>query len=61
MVPKSVNEGRMRENISLVRLEEKHVDQINSISEKVTVRYLDPKDYVGFDIFNEEADEPVET
>ena len=51
----------MRENISLVRLEEKHVDQINSISEKVTVRYLDPKDYVGFDIFNEEADEPVET
>ena len=60
-MPKTVSEERMVENRTLVKLERKHFDQINFIAEeRGTVRYLDPKEYVGFDIFNEDADEPVE-
>ena len=51
----------MAENQTLLKLEEKHFDRINRIAEeRGTVRYLDPKEYVGFDIFNEDTDEPVE-
>ena len=28
-------------------------------NDKGTIRFLDPREYVGFDIFNEAVDEPV--
>jgi hypothetical protein len=38
-----------------------HFDRISSLSHETGIfRYLDPKDYIGFDIFDETEDQPVE-
>ena len=49
------------ENLQLFILQNEHFEKISQLAkEKGAVRYLDPKGYVGFDIFDEELDEPVE-
>lgn len=59
-MPKTVHEERMVENRELFRLSDEHLTRINRITKvKGTVRYLDPKNHIGFDIFNEDGDEPV--
>jgi diketogulonate reductase-like aldo/keto reductase len=61
VVPKTVQADRMVENRALSRLSDKDVEKINKIVESTgTVRYLDPKEHIGFDIFTESLDEPVE-
>jgi len=60
VVPKTVHEERMVENRQLFRLSDEHMTRINHMAEvKGTVRYLDPRNHIGFDIFSEDVDEPV--
>jgi len=60
VVPKTVHEERMVENRQLFRLSDEHMTRINRIAEvKGAVRYLDPRNHIGFDIFSEDVDEPV--
>lgn len=60
VIPKTSDENRLAENIGLSRLSEEHWEKIDQLSQKTgNVRYLDPVGHIGFDIFNEEADEPV--
>ena len=60
MVPKTVHGERMVENRELCRLSDEDVSRIDRITEtKGTVRYLDPRNHIGFDVFNEHVDEPV--
>ena len=60
MVPKTVHEGRMIENRELFRLSDIHMALIDGLARrKGTVRFLDPRNHIGFDIFCEDVDEPV--
>lgn len=60
VIPKTSDKNRLAENIGLSRLSEEHCEKIDRLSqESGNVRYLDPAGHIGFDIFNEEADEPV--
>lgn len=59
VVPKTVHEHRMVENMDLFRIDDIHMNEINSLAEKKgAVRYLDPRNHIGFDIFREDVDEP---
>ena len=60
VVPKSSQPKHIRANLELSKLSEPDTETINSIKQEGNyVRFLDPKDYLGFDVFNEEADEPI--
>jgi alcohol dehydrogenase (NADP+) len=60
VIPKTVGEARMTENRAIFQLSDDDMTRIDSIAtKKGVVRYLEPKDYLGFDIFNEKVDEPV--
>lgn len=61
VVPKTVNEERMRQNLELEALDDdvfKAVDNI--VKETGPIRFLNPSRHIGFDIFDEENDQPVE-
>lgn len=62
VVPKTVNEGRMKENLELgAKLEEAVFEGVNQIvGERGPIRFLNPLQHIGFDIFDEEKDQPVE-
>ncbi|EHK41998.1 hypothetical protein TRIATDRAFT_268235 [Trichoderma atroviride IMI 206040] len=60
VIPKSVQESHLQQNIQLTRLSDEDfytVDQLSS--ERGPVRFLDPSRHLGFDIFDEENDQPV--
>ncbi|KAL7934078.1 aldo-keto reductase [Trichoderma chlorosporum] len=60
VVPKSVQVSHMKQNLHLTRLSDddfRTVDQLSS--ERGSVRFLDPSRHLGFDIFDEEHDQPV--
>ncbi|OCL05738.1 aldo-keto reductase [Glonium stellatum] len=60
VVPKTVHEERMVENRELSRLSDEHIAKIDRIARlRGAVRYLDPRNHIGFDIFNEDVDEPA--
>ena len=60
MVLKTVQEERMVKNRDLFRLRDEHIVKLNCIAKvKGTIRYLDPRNHIGFDIFNEYVDEPI--
>ncbi|KAK7991738.1 hypothetical protein PG988_000532 [Apiospora saccharicola] len=61
VVPKSVHESRLRENLNLFSLPEVDFQKVNQLSHKTgAIRFLNPKPHIGFDIFDEENDEPVD-
>jgi len=61
VIPKTARQDRLAENLQLFRLASEHFDRITSLSRETgIVRYLNPKDYIGFDIFDETEDQPVE-
>ena len=61
MVPKTVHEHRMTENLGLFEINESHMSELDGLAEKKgSVRYLDPRNHIGFDIFREDVDEPAE-
>jgi diketogulonate reductase-like aldo/keto reductase len=61
IIPKTARQDRLAENLQLFRMASEHFDRISSLSHETGIfRYLDPKDYIGFDIFDETEDQPVE-
>ena len=62
VVPKTVTESRMVENLELSRLDKEDFAVIDGLAdEKGSVRFLDPRFHIGFDIFDEANDQPVDT
>lgn len=60
VIPKTCDEDHLAANIGLSRLSSEHCEKVDHLSQETgNVRYLDPAGHIGFDIFNEEADEPV--
>jgi len=61
VIPKTSRQERLAENLQLFRLTNEHFDRISALSHETgMVRYLDPKDYIGFDVFDETEDQPIE-
>jgi diketogulonate reductase-like aldo/keto reductase len=62
VVPKSVQEEHMTQNLQLKRLPDDLFDAVDTLSTKRLrgpIRFLDPSRHIGFDIFDEEHDQPV--
>ena len=60
-MPKTVNESRMVENLDLFRLATIDMSQIDGLSKiNGAVRFLDPQNHIGFNIFSEDLGEPVD-
>ncbi len=50
----------MRQNLQVRRLPDEVFERVESVSSSPgPVRFLDPGKHLGFDIFDEERDEPV--
>ncbi|KAK2758998.1 hypothetical protein FQN54_003096 [Arachnomyces sp. PD_36] len=61
VIPKTVHESRLLENLDLTTLTKEDMMQITNLSKmKREVRYLDPRNHIGFDIFDEDNDQPVQ-
>jgi diketogulonate reductase-like aldo/keto reductase len=61
-VPKTSHEARLVANRMLIRLSEYQMSVVDNLaSMRGEVRFLDPKGYIGFDIFDEVRDQPVST
>ncbi|KAI9662478.1 MAG: hypothetical protein M1821_008645 [Bathelium mastoideum] len=59
-VPKSAQEDHLKQNLNICKLSDDHFQRLNNISDlSGTVRYLDPLNHIGFDIFDEDEDQPV--
>lgn len=59
-MPKSTQYIHMRQNIQLKSLREEDCRLIDQLSyERGPTRFLDPSRHLGFDIFDEENDQPV--
>jgi diketogulonate reductase-like aldo/keto reductase len=60
VIPKSVQDGHLQQNIQLTRLSDEDFHAVDQLSfERGAVRFLDPSRHLGFDIFDEENDQPV--
>ena len=60
VIPKTVNKGRMGENLELTKLSAEAFETVNKLVDKHgPVRFLDSSRHIGFDIFDEEHDQPV--
>ena len=61
-VPKTSHEARLVENRMLIKLEDHQMSVMDNLASiKEPVRFLDPNEYIGFDIFDEDRDQPVST
>ncbi|KAL7823709.1 aldo-keto reductase [Trichoderma gracile] len=59
-VPKSVQVAHMKQNLELTRLSDEDFRAVDQLaSERGPVRFLDPSRHLGFDIFDEENDQPL--
>ncbi|KAI9768278.1 MAG: hypothetical protein M1839_004142 [Geoglossum umbratile] len=60
VVPKSVQEAHMQQNLQLKRLPGDLFNVIDQLSsERGPIRFLDPRRHLGFNIFDEENDQPA--
>ena len=60
IIPKSVQEGHMKQNLELRWLPAESFHAVEEIpNHRGLLRFLDPSRHLGFDIFDEEKDEPV--
>ncbi|KAI0408778.1 NADP-dependent oxidoreductase domain-containing protein [Xylaria palmicola] len=60
VVPKSVQEHHLRQNLQLFRLCDTDFQSIEDLSSRRgPVRFLDPSPHIGFNIFDEENDQPT--
>ncbi|OTA99717.1 hypothetical protein M426DRAFT_67258 [Hypoxylon sp. CI-4A] len=61
VIPKSISEAHMEQNLQLRRLPDNLFAVVDRLSsERGPLRFLDPRRHIGFDIFDEEKDQPVE-
>ena len=60
VVPKTVQEPRLEENRQSFRLNNAVMHTVNQLAEvKGHVRFLDPRNHIGFDMFDESDDQPT--
>ena len=60
MIPKTARVERLSENLMLLELQTEQVNEIKTLGTTVgPIRYLDPREHVGFDVFDEQNDQPV--
>ncbi|MCJ1323682.1 hypothetical protein MMC10_000343 [Thelotrema lepadinum] len=60
VIPKTARAERLSENLKLSALQIEQMHKINALESTVgPIRYLDPREYVGFDVFDEDNDQPV--
>ncbi|KAI0863343.1 NADP-dependent oxidoreductase domain-containing protein [Xylaria cubensis] len=60
IVPKSVQEHHLRQNLQLFRLCDTDFRSIEDLlSQRGPIRFLNPSSHIGFDIFDEENDQPT--
>ncbi|KAH7313914.1 aldo-keto reductase [Stachybotrys elegans] len=60
VVPKSNKEHHMTQNLHLKKLPQEIFELVDGLSDdKGPIRFLDPTPHLGFDIFDEEQDQPV--
>jgi alcohol dehydrogenase (NADP+) len=61
VVPKAAQEVHMRQNLQLSKLPEDCLTAVDrlSVARGGPVRFSDPANHIGFDIFDEEKDQPV--
>ena len=60
VVPRTTREQRLDENRQLINLDHTTMDVISQlVEERGHVRFLDPRDHIGFDIFDESHDQPI--
>jgi diketogulonate reductase-like aldo/keto reductase len=60
VVPKSVQEEHMKQNLQLKRLPDELFSDVDTVSsQNGPMRFLNPSRHIGFDIFDEELDQPV--
>lgn len=60
VIPKSVQEKHLLQNIKVKRLPDNLFQIVDSLSTKRgPIRFLDPRRHLGFDIFDETADQPT--
>lgn len=60
-MPKSVQETHMKQNLQLRKLPDAVFNMVDQLSSAHgPVRFLDPSRHLGFDIFDEENDQPLE-
>ena len=63
VIPKSNSTERIKENsdifFSLTIEEDKRIGNLMGAQGELAVRNLDGKDYVGFDIYDEDNDQPI--
>ncbi|KAL6798845.1 aldo-keto reductase [Trichoderma sp. SZMC 28013] len=59
-VPKSVQDSHMEQNLHLKKLSDDDFHAVDRLSsQRGPVRFLDPSRHLGFDIFDEDNDQPV--
>ncbi|KAJ5738345.1 hypothetical protein N7493_001500 [Penicillium malachiteum] len=59
-VPKSAQYAHLQENLRIKMLRQEDIEAIDRLSsEHGLVRFLDPSQHLGFDIFDEENDQPL--
>ena len=60
VVPKSVQEAHMKQNLGIQALPDDLFAVVDQVSlAQGPIRFLDPSRHLGFDIFDEENDQPV--
>ena len=60
VIPKTIQETHMEENRQLFRLSDTDAKVIDHLAEdRGRIRFLDPRNHIGFDIFDEGSDQPV--
>lgn len=60
IIPKSVQEVHLKQNLALTRLSDELFSAVDHLSSRSgPIRFLDPGRHLGFDIFDEENDQPV--
>lgn len=60
MVPKSVQQAHLQQNLQLTRLSDELFEVVEGlVAEKGPIRFLDPSRHICFDIFDEEEDQPA--
>lgn len=62
MIPKAVQQHHLQQNLQLFRLGDAEFGSIEGLSSSRRggpVRFLDPAPHIGFDIFDEENDQPT--
>lgn len=60
VIPKTARLERLSKNLKLSALQAEQMHEISSLGSTVgPIRYLDPREHIGFDVFDEENDQPV--